>query len=336
MLYPIEDLLSKLKALFQSKGLDEEKSHSIAKILLEGELLGHKTHGLALVTNYIKELENGGMEKVGLPTIINASNSTELWDGRYLPGTWLTEKAIDRGIRMAEDQGLGTVVIQRSHHIACLAAYCEEIARQGLIVLIYSSDPRNRTVAPHGALKGAYSPNPIAMGIPSEGDPIILDVSTSTTANAVVAKAHNEGKKLGGHWLIKSNGQATNEPSSFFEEPASALLPLGGLDLGYKGFALGIMVEALTSALGGYGRSSNPSRWGASVMVQVIDPKKFAGESYFMHEMQALIDYCQGLEPINTNAPIRMPGQRGLLLKAKYLKEGIEIEENLEKMLNEI
>ena len=274
--YP--ELIQKLTKVFETKGLNYEKSESLARILAEGELLGHTTHGLALVKPYLDELEAGQMETNGSFVVLNSTNTTETWDGRYLPGTWLTEKAIEKAIGIAKKEGIGTVVIQKSHHIACLAAFLEVVAKLNLMVIIACSDPRNATVAPFGGKVPVYSPNPLALGIPTESEPILIDVSMSTTANAVINRAARNNEKLGGDWLLKPDGIATDDPQTFFGKPASTVLPLGGMDLGYKGFALGLMVEAMTSALGGYGRSDNPARWGASVFVQVINPSKFSGE----------------------------------------------------------
>lgn len=327
------ELLSKLSSAFQSKGLDFEKAESTARILLEGELLGHTTHGLALVKPYLDELQSGQMEKLGSYEMINSTATTETWNGRYLPGIWLTEKAIEKASEIAKKDGIGTVVIQKSHHIACLAAFLEKTARQNLMVIIACSDPRNKTVAPFGGKIPVYSPNPLALGIPTETDPILIDVSMSTTANAVVNRAAKNNEKLGGEWLLQSDGTTTNDPQTFFENPASTLLPLGGMDLGYKGFALGIMIEAMTSALGGHGRIDNPERWGASVFVQVIDPSKFSGENYFLKEMEFFKNQCLASTPLNAKNLVRMPGEKGLKRKKWNLENGLLISDELLNLL---
>jgi L-lactate dehydrogenase len=327
------ELLSKLTSAFQSKGLDFEKAESTSRILLEGELLGHTTHGLALVKPYLDELQSGQMEKLGSYEMINSTATTETWNGRYLPGIWLTEKAIEKASEIAKKDGIGTVVIQKSHHIACLAAFLEKTARQNLMVIIACSDPRNKTVAPFGGKIPVYSPNPLALGIPTETDPILIDVSMSTTANAVVNRAAKNNEKLAGEWLLKSDGTTTNDPQTFFENPASTLLPLGGMDLGYKGFALGIMIEAMTSALGGHGRNDNPERWGASVFVQVIDPSKFSGENYFLKEMEFFKNQCLASTPLNAKNPVRMPGEKGLKRKKWNLENGLLISDELLNLL---
>jgi LDH2 family malate/lactate/ureidoglycolate dehydrogenase len=155
----------------------------------------------------------------------------------------------------------------------------------------------------------------------------------STTANAVVNRAAKNNEKLAGEWLLKSDGTTTNDPQTFFENPASTLLPLGGMDLGYKGFALGIMIEAMTSALGGHGRIDNPERWGASVFVQVIDPSKFSGENYFLKEMEFFKNQCLASTPLNAKNLVRMPGEKGLKRKKWNLENGLLISDELLNLL---
>ena len=62
-----------------------------------------------------------------------------------------------------------------------------------------------------------------------------------------------------------------------FADPPGTILPTGGLDHGHKGYGLALMIEALTQGLGGFGRVEAPTRVGASVFVQVLDPAAFGG-----------------------------------------------------------
>ncbi len=99
------------------------------------------------------------------------------------------------------------------------------------------------------------------------------------------------------------------------------------MDLGYKGFTPGILIEAMTSALGGYGRKDNPERWGASVFVQVIDPGKFAGEIAFLAEMENFRNQC-----LASGENVRMPGANGLKNKEMLLKNGILLSDEIVKL----
>jgi L-lactate dehydrogenase len=191
------------------------------------------------------------------------------------------------------------------------------------MVLLSCSDPGTRTVAPHGGAAGRFSPNPMAIGIPTSGEPILIDISTSTTANALCARAAAAGERLPGPWLVDRDGQATDDPRALSEN--GALLPLGGLDLGHKGFALSLFVEALTNALGGHGRADGVTRWGASVFLQLIDPARYAGREAFLRETSFLARSCAET-PVAAGKPaVRLPGQGALARRARQLAAGVEL-----------
>ncbi len=147
----------------------------------------------------------------------------------------------------------------------------------GLLVILVSSDPGTKTVTPFGGTTPIYTPNPIPAGIPTRGDLILIDTSVSCTTNGLALRLQAEETRLPSPWLLDSDGEVTDDPNALFTEPPGSILPLGGVELGYKGFSLGILVETLTSALGGYGRAEQPTHCGASLFLQVLDQDAFGG-----------------------------------------------------------
>jgi L-lactate dehydrogenase len=265
------------------------------------------------------------MLKDGEPVMLADHGAAITWDGNYLPGPWLMQEAMDVAFERIRTHPVVTVVIQRSHHIACLAVYPKQATDRGLLMLLTCSDPNNRSVAPYGGLKPIYTPNPVAAGIPTGGDPIILDISLSCTANGVVARAQKEGESLPYGWMQDAQGNPTRNPGALSADPPGSILPLGGPDLGYKGFALGIVVEALTAALSGHGRAEQPPQWGASVFLQMINPAAFGGLDAFTRETEWLAEACR-INPVKPgNPPVRLPGNRGLKLRAEQLQNGIAL-----------
>lgn len=325
MEYRKEDLHQFTIKLLEACGLNEERADIVAETLIQGDLMGHTTHGLALLPVYLKELESGGMRKAGYPEVLQDHGASFSWDGQYLPGPYLVHTAIDQAIARSAQHPVVTATIQKTHHIGCLAAYLEKATDQGLMLLLSCSDPRNATVAPFGGLTGAYSPNPLAAGIPTGDDPILFDISMSSTANGLVIQKKKAEQKLPHAWLQDASGHATNDPDAFFDDPPATILPLGGQDTGYKGFALGILIEALTNALGGFGRSSRPDNWGASVFLQIIKPAAFGGLDYFKQEMSHFAAACTNTAIPPGGAPVRLPGERALALRAAQLKTGIKL-----------
>ena len=111
--------------------------------------------------------------------------------------------------------------------------------------LLSSSGPEAGGVAPHCGRKDIYTPNPIAAAWPTGGDPIMLHVSMSITTHLLTRRLHAANKKLPGQWVIDAQGNASDDPAVLFADPPGALLPIGGLDHGHKGYALGPWSQTL-------------------------------------------------------------------------------------------
>lgn len=318
-------LLSFAQALLEASGLAADRAATVADVLVEGDLLGHTTHGLALLPGYLDAISTGGMATQGEWETVSDRGASVLWDGRRLPGPWLVTRAIDLALERAAAHGTATVVIRRSHHIACLAAYLARVTARGMVVLLQSSDPSVASVAPFGGTRAFITPNPMAAGFPTGGDPVLLDVSTSTTTNGLTGRLKNEGAVLGHPWLLDAAGQPTPDPAALFTDPPGSILPLGGLDSGHKGYALGLLVEALTAALGGFGRADASEGWGAAVFLQVIDPAAFGGLDGFLRQTTWLADAARASPPTPGTDAVRLPGARGLALRRRQLAEGVRL-----------
>lgn len=333
MSYAIPHLLSFAEQLLQSAGLPSDKAHAVADILLEGDLLGHTTHGLALLAPYLTELASGQMRKDGDPQVVCDRPAAVTWDGLRLPGPWLVLQAIELAAARAATQGTCTVVIRRSHHIACLAAYHQRVTDRGLMLLLHCSDPNASSIAPYGGLDPVFTPNPMSAGFPTSGLPVVMDVSTSATTNGLTNRLHKEGGLLPAEWVMDGHGRPGRDPAVLFNEPKGTILPLGGLDSGHKGYGLSCMVEALTGGLAGHGRADAPEGWGATVFLQVIDPQAFSGLAAFQTQMNEVVQRCHASRPAQPGQTVRLPGERGLKRKAEAATQGVALYPNILPML---
>jgi L-lactate dehydrogenase len=323
--FAAESLTAFAQALLERCGVRADIAKDVAEILVAGDLLGHRTHGLALLAGYLGELEKGTMLGAGEPAVVSARPAAQAWDGRRLPGPWLTLRALDAAMAMAATHGTGTVTIRRSHHIACLAAYLMRATERGLIAIIQSSDPFVAAVVPHGGLTPFITPNPLAAGLPTSGDPILIDVSMSITSMGYTKQRMDAGAKLPGPWLIDAQGNATDDPSVAWVAPKGALLPLGGLDAGHKGYGLGLLIEALTAGLSGFGRADPREGWGAAVFVQVLDPEAFGGRKEFLRQVDFVAAAARASQPRPGVDRVRLPGEGGLARYREQQANGVAL-----------
>jgi LDH2 family malate/lactate/ureidoglycolate dehydrogenase len=323
--YRAADLVAFARELFAAAGCDGDKPQMIAELLVEADLMGHTTHGLQLCAPYLGEIESGAMKTKGDPAIVADRGPAVTWDGAMLPGVWLTARAIDLAVVRAKQHGLCAVAIRRSHHIACLAAFLTRATDRGMMVTIASSDPSDASVAPFGGLRAVFTPDPIAVGIPTDGEPILIDMSASITTNGLTNRLRKEGRRYPGKWAMTNKGEATEDPNTLFTEPPGTILPTGGKDHGHKGYGLALTVESLTQALPGHGRSDKPAGWGAGVFVQVFDPAAFGGSAAFTRETGWIAAACRSNPPAPGVSSVRLPGQQALANKRAALQDGVAL-----------
>jgi len=319
-----------IERLFGDLNAPQEVASEVARVLVEGDLLGHHTHGVKLAQGYLKDIRAGHarVDPAALQVVRQTPVAVQ-YDADYLLGPYCVERALSFAADAAQDFGIGIANIRRSHHIACLAAYLEPYAERGLMPIIYTSDPAVASVAPYGGLDPVYTPNPLAIGIPTGEQPILIDVSMSNITNGLVNKTRAAGEQLQHATLLDNQGQLSRDPEAFFSDPPGSILPLGGLEFGHKGFALGTMVEALTAGLGGFGRRDAPSGWGAAVCVMVIDPRHFGGLEAFEGEMDHFVERCRSSRERVPGQAVRLPGHAGLARRARYLDEGIPLPDDV-------
>jgi L-lactate dehydrogenase len=147
------------------------------------------------------------------------------------------------------------------------------------------------------------------------------------TAGGYVGRAHRAGEKMVGSYLKDNQGAITDDPATFFADPPGSILPIGGISHGYKGYALSMLTELLSMALGGYGRADDSSDDGEanSVFIQVIDPQAFGSLDDFKKQTNAIKSLCENSRSNDGEPSVRVPGQRAWQSRQQQLENGVEL-----------
>jgi LDH2 family malate/lactate/ureidoglycolate dehydrogenase len=117
----------------------------------------------------------------------------------------------------------------------------------------------------------------------------------------------------------------SDDPAVVFSDPPGALLPIGGVDHGHKGYALGLLVEALTGGLAGHGRADPREGWTSTTCIQIYQPALFGGADGFLRQMTWLSDACHESPPRVGFERVRLPGENGLRRRDAQLQNGVEL-----------
>jgi LDH2 family malate/lactate/ureidoglycolate dehydrogenase len=323
--YTDTDLAKFATSALQRCGMPAEHAAQVAARMVDAELLGHRSHGLWLLGTYLERLQAGRIATHGEVRVVSDTDSAFSWHANRLPGAWIMQRAIDEVIARAATRAVVVATIAECSHIGCLQSYLLPLVEQNLFVTLSATNAGVASVAPFGGMDPVLTTNPIAYGIPTRGEPILIDQCTSLGSNQFFTAYAARGETLPGEWLLDANGQPTRDPNVLAQKPPGTVLPLGGLEFGYKGFGLGLAVEALTLALPGSGRRTKPDMFGQGVFLQVLNPRLLGGLDAFLDETTYLADACHASRVREGAPPVRLPGERALATRRAQLRDGIAL-----------
>jgi LDH2 family malate/lactate/ureidoglycolate dehydrogenase len=327
-------LRANVAGVFAAAGMDREKADVVAEVLVEADLIGHATHGVGLVPWYLDALASGEMIGSGEATIVADRGSCLTWSGNGLPGPWLVTRAFDTASERAGQFGVVTVAISRAHHTGALAAYLRKVTERGLVAHISCSTASTMRMAPFGGTAAMVTPNPQAYGFPTDGDPILIDISSSITTTTHTRQLAERGERFPEAWALTATGEPTDDPQEVTAR-GGTLMPLGGAQKGHKGFSLALAIELLGQGLSGHGRAEAPQGMVLSVFLQVIDPAAFAGREAFIREASHLAEACRRNPPAPGVAKVRVPGDNAAASRRQALEMGVTLDEAIHARLRQ-
>ena len=312
------------KALFLSQGMPEEDAATVAGCLVDAELCGVPSHGVSRLSIYLKRLEAGVVNKAFQPTIekdypssvrLNAHNANGMVVGKY---------AMRLACQKARESGCCTVFVNNSNHLGMIGYYPRLAAEEGLFGFVTTS--ANPGIAPWGSKKPFLGTSPIALAVPTNGDPVVLDMAPSVVAMGKVMLSMKLGVDIPEGWAIDENGLPTTDPK---EAAKGSVLPIGGP----KGSGLSLFSQILGGIMSGaqYGPHVNTLYYdfenpqGMGHLFAAIDISKMIDLDVFKNRMEQLIGEIKGLPRIEGVDEIFLPGEIEMRRRRQRKAEGIRI-----------
>ncbi|MCC6178598.1 MAG: Ldh family oxidoreductase [Chloroflexi bacterium] len=310
-------------------GVPRDEGETAARICLEAELLGKKTHGFIHLRRNLIQYEAGADRRREL-RVMRETPVSALVDGGFHFSYTIHDLAARLTIEKATTSGLAIVGARNGGASGPLGYYTGRMAEAGLVGIALNSAPS--MVVPPGGVEPLLSTNPLSVAIPRRtAPPLVLDMATSAISFNAIALAQRNGVPLPIGAAVDPEGVPTTDPAQTVDETGRArLLPFGG----YKGFGLAFAIELLCGA------SLGTEIGGEKIQPFIHEPAHFCGlylayrpdlfveREVFDNRVERLVADVKASRRAPGVSEIRLPGEASERRRAEAVARGtIDLED---------
>jgi (2R)-3-sulfolactate dehydrogenase (NADP+) len=313
----------KVAGALVASGVPDDNAQLTAKAIVLAEVWGVGSHGLSRLPHYLRRLKAGGYRPTAHLRTVSDRGGVVTYDGESGIGHWQMWKAAEESAARAREHGVSVAAVGNSGHCGALGIYTLPALRHGMTAIVLSNGPA--VMPAWGGTTPLLSTSPLAVGLPGGEQRVIVDMATSSVARGRIALAANKKEPLPEGWAFDAKGQPTTDAQVAL---TGMLAPMAGA----KGFALALVVEALTGGMVGprpasevadmFDRGDDERAQGIAHVVVTIDPAAVdvdGGGPERMRSLFAAVDDTGG----------RLPGQRRRDPRDIPADEPLEIDDTL-------
>jgi LDH2 family malate/lactate/ureidoglycolate dehydrogenase len=312
-------------------GAPPETAALVARSLVDGNLVGHDSHGVRRIPTYAAFVRAGQIDPRAKPVTDATNRATAVVDGNMGFGQPAARLATEVAEELAREHGTATVALRRANHVGRLGEWVGALADRGLAALaIANADP---TVAPFGGRERKLGTNPLAWAVPRANGkpPVVLDWATAAMAEGKLAVLRDRNEPAPKDVVVDAQGHPSTDPNDFYA--GGALLPFGA----HKGYGLSVMIELMGGILSGAAPSSLPEYDGTNGTVLIaVDVARFTSEDAFREVAER---YCADLTqstPADGHDEILVPGELEARTAEQRRRDGIPVPEQILQELGEL
>ncbi len=320
MKYTHDSLKAFTVKVFLKMGCPEDQANLAAKVLIDADLKGIDSHGIARLPGYVRLWEKNMIVSSPIIEIVHETPSTAVIDGGGGLGLVVAPSAMKVAIEKAKTVGTGWVSVRNSNHYG-IAGYHALIAVENDMIGI-SMTNASPLVAPTFSAERLLGTNPIAVAIPAGNQPpFVADFATTTVANGKLEIMKRKELPIPTGWAQDFEGNPSTNATCV--EQGGALLPLGGTrEFGsHKGYCLGSIVDIFSAVFSGanYGPwvppfvsylepSSDPVGKGIGHFFGAMRIDAFRPVKEFKSEMDRWITRFRNSKPAQGEKQVLIPG----------------------------
>ncbi len=325
--YTADELVRFTTEVLMVCGMPEEEARIGAAVLIDADLMGIDSHGIAhLATHngYVPGFRNGNVNPTPNIRPIRETAATALLDGDRGFGPLVGYRAMQLAITKAQEAGSGSVAVVNSRHFGAAGYYALMAVPAACIGLALTN--AGPWAVPTGAQKKMIGTNPIAVAAPAGTEqPFLMDMATSTVAMGKLEIALREQKPIPDGWALDGAGLPTVDIPTVYQQ--GGLTPLGSTATtsNYKGYALGAMVDIFCGILSGAGYSMILPRGAAGHFFAAWQVEAFAPLDEFTNMMDGMQRTFREAAPAAGFERVTLPGEREFETRRRREVQGIPL-----------
>jgi LDH2 family malate/lactate/ureidoglycolate dehydrogenase len=296
-------------SLLIAAGTPSAHARTVATALVDADIEGLGSHGTMLLPMYLDRIAAGSVAPAGEGSIVSDTGTQIVIDAENCLGQVVAERAVDMVAERARKHGLAAVAVRHAFHFGAAGRFAKSIAERGCIGIVMSNT-RPLLSAPGGAER-VVGNNPIAIAVPTSGDPLVLDLALSAGAMGKIRLAESAGQSIPSGWATTAEGIPTVIAADAIK---GILLPAAGP----KGFGLAFMIDLLAGGLSSgaigdavqplYGDLTKP--YDCANLFLAIDIAGFRPLADFVADASSFADKARASRRAPGTTEIRMPGDR--------------------------
>jgi L-2-hydroxycarboxylate dehydrogenase (NAD+) len=236
--------------IFLKINCSKEEATLAAEVLLNADLRGIDSHGLARLSGYVRLWEAKRINSTPNVQVVHETPSTAVVDGDGGLGLVVAPKAMQIAIEKAKNVGSGWVAVKNSNHFGIAGHHAMMALEHDMIGMAMTN--ASPLVAPTFSVERLLGTNPICVAIPAGEQPaFVADFATTTAANGKLEILQRKNQDAPEGWIQKKDGSVSTNANEL--KDGGALVPLGSdREHGsHKGFCLGAWVDIFSAVLSG-------------------------------------------------------------------------------------
>ncbi len=228
---PIDTLTEVAGNALRKLGLAGTDASTVLDVLMYGQLRGSSQGLIKIVEQTVCPTPGAGpiTKHQQLPAMAHLHANGNV-------GMVVMSKACDLLLECAPLTGIAAVsTVGTATSTGAIGYYARKLADAGLVGIVMAGSPK--TTALHGGVDPLIGTNPVALAMPGDDEPFVIDFASAATTVFDLIAARGANRPIADDLAFDAAGQPTTDPGAVLD--GGAIKTFGGA----KGSALGLIVE---------------------------------------------------------------------------------------------